>query len=63
VNEHADERVVLTIPEVAETFRISKGKAYELVRTGRIPALRFGRSIRVSRDALTAFLGGEEGTR
>ena len=38
---------VLTCAEVAERLRISKKSVYRLVRRGELPALRFGRAIRI----------------
>lgn len=34
---------VLTITEVAEYLRISRGLAYELAKTGELPSLQLGR--------------------
>lgn len=39
----------LKVPEVAEVLRIARSRAYELVADGEIPAVRIGRSVRVSR--------------
>jgi len=36
------ERRSVTVPEAAQALGIGKTLAYELVRTGRIPALRLG---------------------
>lgn len=49
-------KLTLTVPEVAAVLRISRGTCYEAVRTGQIPSLRFGRSIRVPRCALEHLL-------
>lgn len=54
-------KLTLTVPEVAALLRISRGSAYEAVRTGQIPSLRFGRVIRVPRHALEHLLEGQEG--
>lgn len=48
---------VLTVEEAAEVLRISRGSAYEAVRTGDLPHVRIGRTIRVPRRALLALLG------
>lgn len=50
---------VLTVEQVAELLRISRGTAYEGVRTGEIPAVRVGRTIRVPRVRLAELLGAE----
>lgn len=38
--------------EVGEALGVSRSKAYELIRSGEIPSLKVGGSIRVSVDAL-----------
>lgn len=48
---------VLTVEEAARFMRISRGAAYEAVRTHEIPSIRVGRTIRVPRAALLALLG------
>jgi len=55
-----EERLTLTIPEVAKLLRIGRNTAYEAARTGALPGvLHFGRAIRVSRAALNQFLSGQ----
>ena len=47
----------LKVPEVAEELNIPRSRAYELVATGELPAVRIGeRSIRVNRKELERFL-------
>jgi len=47
----------LTVPEVAEELRIPRSRAYELIQSGELPAVRIGeRSIRVNRQQLESFL-------
>jgi excisionase family DNA binding protein len=47
----------LKVPEVAEELKIPRSRAYELVATGELPAVRIGeRSIRVNRRELERFL-------
>lgn len=46
----------LKVPEVAEGLRIARSRAYELVADGEIPAVRIGRSVRVSRKELDRWL-------
>ena len=50
--------LVLTVEEAAKVLRLSRGSAYEGVRTGAIPSVRIGRTIRVPRHALLALLDG-----
>jgi len=46
----------LKVPEVATELRIARSRAYELVAKGTIPAVRIGRSVRVSRKELERWL-------
>ena len=46
----------LKVPEVAEELRIARSRAYELVADGEIPAVKIGRSVRVSRKELNRWL-------
>ncbi len=49
---------VLTVEEVAQLLRISRGAAYQAARRGQIPGVcRVGRTLRVSRDAVLDWLG------
>jgi excisionase family DNA binding protein len=56
----SDLPLVLTVEEMAEVMRISRGSAYEAIRTGAVPHVRIGRTIRVPRKALLALLGEDE---
>jgi excisionase family DNA binding protein len=53
----AMERLTYTVTEVAALLGISRASAYELVRSGEIPALHFGRRIVIPRVALEELLG------
>lgn len=46
----------LTVAEVAYLTRLSKATVYRLVRAGQIPAVRFGRSYRVSEAAVDEYI-------
>jgi excisionase family DNA binding protein len=50
------EQVLLKVPEAAELMRVSRSKAYALVRMRAIPTTTIGHSIRVPRDRLLAWL-------
>ena len=54
-----DERLTLTVTEAAELLGISRGTAYECVRTGEIPSVNFGRRVLVPRRRLLALLDNE----
>jgi len=49
--------LVLTVEEAASVLRISRGAAYEAVRTNELPHVRIGRTIRVPRAGLLSLLG------
>lgn len=46
----------LTIAEVAAVMRVSKMTVYRLVHSGELPAVRVGRSFRVSEKDVNAYL-------
>jgi excisionase family DNA binding protein len=50
------ETVLLTAVEVASVLRISKAHLYKMIKSGELPSVRFGRSVRVKREALDAFI-------
>jgi excisionase family DNA binding protein len=49
-------RQTVTVEEVAVILGISRSTAYECVRDGSIPSLRFRRRVVVTRSALAALL-------
>src|SRR5665811_1836874 len=55
-----NDKGVFTIDEVANYLRISRTSAYELVRQRKIPTMRVGRSIRIPRRLLAAYLRGTD---
>ncbi len=46
----------LTVAEVAAVMRVSKMTVYRLVHNGELPAVRVGRSFRVSEDDVNEYL-------
>ena len=50
------ERLTLTVEQAAAALGISRGTAYEHVRTGRIPSIRIGRRLLVSAEGLRRFV-------
>lgn len=46
----------LTIAEVASRMRVSKMTVYRLVHSGELPAVRVGRSFRVTDDDVNEYL-------
>ena len=56
------ERLCLSVPEAAKILGISRGLAYELARSGQLPAVRLGRRLLISRTALERMLDQPEDT-
>lgn len=56
IQEKNEERAILTVQEVAGYLRMSEAKVYRLVREGRLPAVRLGRTWRFRRDLLDDWL-------
>ncbi len=50
------ESVLLTVRDVQEATQLGRTKIYELMRDGELPYLKIGRSIRIRREALEAWL-------
>jgi excisionase family DNA binding protein len=48
----SEETKFLTVPEAAELLRIDRGRFYGLVRSGAIPAVHVGHTVRISVTAL-----------
>ncbi len=46
----------LTIEEICHLLNIGRSLGYELVRSGELPAIRFGRLLRIPKSALLAHL-------
>jgi excisionase family DNA binding protein len=46
----------LTVAEVASMMRVSKMTVYRLVHSGELPAVRVGRSFRVTEDDVDDYL-------
>lgn len=49
-------RLLYRVKEVAEMLGVGRSKAYELVRTGEIPAVRVGSSLRVRGEDVLAYV-------
>ena len=49
---------VLNVMDIADTLNIGRNKAYELVNTGQIKALKVGNQYRVPKEAFIAFIKG-----
>jgi len=51
-----DSRLCVTVPEAAEMLGISRNFAYQLVREGKLPSIRFGKRILIPKVALEKML-------
>ena len=52
--------LLLTIPEVAASLRLSRSKVYMLIDIEGLPVVRFGRAVRVSVISLQQWLERRE---
>lgn len=48
--------LIMTIDDLMSILMIGRNTAYQLIRSEQIKSIRIGRQIRISRDALVAFL-------
>ena len=58
--EGAPQRLLLRIPEVAETLGIGRTKIYEMIATGELPTVRIGRAVRISVTTLQKWVEERE---
>ena len=56
MDELAEARLTLSVGEAAGLLGVSPGLVYELVRHGKIPAVRLGRRIVLSRQLVFALV-------
>lgn len=47
---------ILTVPEAAKIARVSTGTMYQMVRIEGFPVVRFGRAIRIPKQAFLRWL-------
>jgi len=47
---------LLTADELAAQWRVTRGHVYALVKSGVLPAVRVGRSLRIPEQAVRAFI-------
>ena len=48
--------LIMKVEDLMPILLIGRNTAYDLIRSGEIQSIRVGRQIRISRDALIAFL-------
>lgn len=46
------ESLLLTIPEAAEALRLGTSSVKQMVRSGELPVVRYGRAVRIPRTGL-----------
>ena len=54
------QRLLLRIPEVAETLGIGRSKIYEIIARGELPTVRVGRAVRISVTTLQKWVEERE---
>ena len=54
--QHSPPFILLKADQVATMLNISRAKAYRMMQNDEIPAVRFGRSVRVRPEDLEAFI-------
>jgi excisionase family DNA binding protein len=62
-SEREEMESLLKGDDVAKILNISRPYAFRLIRQGRIPAIRLGRSVRVRRMDLEAFITANVGAQ
>lgn len=48
--------LVLNVEDIADTLAIGRNKAYSLINSGQLPALKLGNHYRIPRESFIAFL-------
>jgi len=56
MQSHSPQRVVYSVEDIAEMLSVSKGTVYNLVRQGKIKALRIGNTIRIPKQSFEEWL-------
>lgn len=51
----------ITVPQAAKMLAVHKQTLYRLVKEGRVPSIRVGRSVRISEDHLMRMVLGVNG--
>ena len=50
---------VLTVDELCEIMHIGKTNAYKLIKEGKVPSIKVGRQIRISKELLKKYISNE----
>ena len=51
--------LILEVSDIADTLKIGRNKAYELINSGTIKAIKVGNHYKVLRESFIAFLRGD----
>ena len=51
-----DNRIAFSMRECADAIGVSERSIWSLVNSGKLPSFRLGRSVRISLDAIEAFM-------
>ena len=60
VKEMLPQRLLLRVPEAAETLGLSRAFVYELIAKKELPTVRVGRAVRVSYSSLQKWVAERE---
>ena len=52
--------LVIYVNDIADTLRIGRNVAYELIHSGQIRAVKVGNQYRIPRDSFIEFLNGKK---
>jgi excisionase family DNA binding protein len=55
------ERLTMTVDEVAAALGVSRGTAYEAVRSGQVPSIKVGRRVLIPCERFERWLAGDGG--
>jgi excisionase family DNA binding protein len=55
--------LLLTAEETARELRIARRRVFEMIREGTLPSVKIGKSRRISRQAIEAYVAGLETTQ
>ncbi len=56
MNDQSRQPMLMRVSEVAHELRLARSFVYELIQSGQLPVVRIGRSVRVPRAELEAWV-------
>ena len=57
MNNEPKNDIFLTIEEVAKMLRVADATVYRMVRSGKLPAIKFGKVWRIKKEELRKIIG------